>query len=308
MKPSKRLDKSSSSLTSKDNIKYTKVSTSSTDLASSPASTQVSTNYTRLDSNSNATNNNLDTISEQQQQPPSARHLSCNKSIDSADVTTTLSPPPPPQQPNNNDKSNNKIRRNSSLMNFKSLDINLKSIYTSLKGGTKQPPPSEKDTVKVKNEANIEHQQTDSVSTSTASIRKTPYLRIEAVDKDETQILLTYPQSPGGSQHRRSFDTNSSTFLSTHQYHDLTNSHASSAFLSVSAQNIRRSSTSDIIGNNNKQRHGSHSAHESRRPSTTDLLRRARERKGSEGRLGRSISQGGLARGAMRNRRISMAY
>lgn len=300
MKSAKLLEKSSSGSTSKDNIKYMKVSTSSTDLVSSPASTQVSTNYTRLDSNLNATdnniNNNLDTISEQ-----STRQLDRNKSIDSIDASLQQQQQHS-YQTNNNEKT--KIRRNSSLMNFKSLDINLKSIYTSLTGGKGD---KDKDKDKDKEKEKEKNNQTDSVSTSTASIRKAPYLKIDTVDQEETETLLIYPQSPGGSHHRRSFDTNSSTFLSTHQYHDMTASHASSAFLCVSTQNIRRSSTSDIIGNKH-HRGGSHSAHESRRPSTSDLLRKARERKGSEGRLGRSVSQGGLARGAMRNRRISMVY
>lgn len=46
-----------------------------------------------------------------------------------------------------------------------------------------------------------------------------------------------------------------------------------------------------------------------RRPSTAELMRKARERKGSEGKLGRSMSSGGsLSRTANKNRRLSMAY
>lgn len=236
---------------------------------------------------------NLDTIKEQQQQQPSARQLDRNKSIDSIK----------PQVPTENGKTSDKIRRNSSLMNFKSLDISLKSIYASLKGVNKgdKEKTSKSDVTTIT--AN------DSINTSTASIRKAPFLKIDTVDQDESQTLLIYPQSPGGStHHRRSFDTNSSAFLSTHQYTEFSQSRASSPYLCVSAQNIRRSSTSDIIGNK-RGGSGSHSAAESRRPSTSDLLRRARERKGSEGRLGRSISHGCVNRGGgMRNRRTSMAY
>lgn len=51
------------------------------------------------------------------------------------------------------------------------------------------------------------------------------------------------------------------------------------------------------------------SAVRDRRPSTAELMRKARERKGSENKLGRSMSSGGsLARGASKNRRLSMAY
>lgn len=259
---------------SKDNIRYIKVSTSSNDLHAICGGGAVSPpNTNRLDSNSN-----LDTIIENC--GSNGRHIDRIKSIDSATET--------------------KIRRNSSLMNFKSLDISLKSIYSTIKGGK-----SEK---KIAEPAVVSATANDSVNTSTASVRKVPpFLKIEPVTDSDSQQLLTYPQSPGGSQHRRSLDTNSSTFLSTAQYQDFSQSRVSSPFLCVSAQNIRRSSTSDIIGNN-KNRGGSRSAQESRRPSTSDILRKARERKGSEGRLGRSISQGGLARGGIRNRRTSMAY
>uniref|UniRef100_A0A336LQT2 CSON001237 protein n=1 Tax=Culicoides sonorensis TaxID=179676 RepID=A0A336LQT2_CULSO len=307
----KPIHKSSTS-SSKDNIKYIRVSTSNNDLKSpllllsTSVSQQIPIINTRLDSNSNNnyTISNLDTINEQQQQQqqqqkqqqqqPNARQLDRNKSIDSIK----------PQVPGTeNGKNSDKIRRNSSLMNFRSLDISLKSIYASLKGNKSDKEKTSKNDVTTITTNN------DSVNTSTASIRKAPFLKIDTVDQDETQTLLIYPQSPGGStQHRRSFDTNSSAFLSTHQYTEFSQSRVSSPYLCVSAQNIRRSSTSDIIGNK-RGGSGSHSAAESRRPSTSDLLRRARERKGSEGRLGRSISHGCVNRGGgMRNRRTSMAY
>lgn len=51
------------------------------------------------------------------------------------------------------------------------------------------------------------------------------------------------------------------------------------------------------------------SALKDRRPSTAELLRKARERKVGEGKLGRSLSSGGnLSRSANKNRRLSMAY
>lgn len=195
-----------------------------------------------------------------------------------------------------------KIRRNSSLISFKSLDISLKSIYSSLKG----------------HKGNAEKNRTESAQSQKATcILRAPYLKVETVENDESQkLLLTYAQSPGGSQHRRSFDTTSSQYLSTQtNYQELSQSpHGSSPYLSVSTGNIRRSSTSDILGSSNNSRKASvqqlscGSILETRKPSTSDLLRKARERKGSEGKIGRSISQGGIARGAMRNRRLSMAY
>jgi len=60
---------------------------------------------------------------------------------------------------------------------------------------------------------------------------------------------------------------------------------------------------------------GAASAQDSRRPSTSDLLRKARERKGSEARMGRSVSHSGLTRGGpggggggLGGRRTSMAF
>ncbi|XP_055532974.1 uncharacterized protein LOC129723050 [Wyeomyia smithii] len=195
-----------------------------------------------------------------------------------------------------------KIRRNSSLISFKSLDMSLKSIYSSFKG----------------HKNSIDKGRNESVTTQkNTCILRAPYLKVETAENDESQkLLLTYAQSPGGSQHRRSFDTTSSQYLSTQtNYQELPQSpHSSSPYLSVSTGNIRRSSTTDILGSANSNRKGSvqqsscGSVLDSRKPSTSDMLRKARERKGSEGKIGRSISQGGVSRGGIRNRRTSMAY
>lgn len=203
------------------------------------------------------------------------------------------------EQEENAKNSKIKIRRNSSLISFKSLDMSLKSIYLSFKG----------------HKNNSDKCRNDSLSTQKSNcILRAPYLKVETVENDESQkLLLTYAQSP---QHRRSFDTSSSQYLSTQtNYQELTQSpHSSSPYLSVSTGNIRRSSTSDIIGSNSCSRKGSThqsscgSVLDSRKPSTSDMLRKARERKGSEGKIGRSMSHGGISRGGMRNRRTSMAY
>ncbi|XP_055626990.1 uncharacterized protein LOC129769010 [Toxorhynchites rutilus septentrionalis] len=195
-----------------------------------------------------------------------------------------------------------KIRRNSSLISFKSLDMSLKSIYSSIKT----------------HKSTIDKSRKESTSTQkTSCILRAPYLKVETVENDESQkLLLTYAQSPGGSQHRRSFDTTSSQYLSTQtNYQELSQSpNSSSPYLSVSTGNIRRSSTSDILADSNSSKKSyvkqssCGSVLESRKPSTSDMLRKARERKGSEGKIGRSISHCGISRGGMRNRRTSMAY
>ncbi|CAD7087411.1 unnamed protein product [Hermetia illucens] len=156
-----------------------------------------------------------------------------------------------------------------------------------------------------KSQSEIPRSNATSTTGGSTSTRKLPYLRVETVDTDESQnpLLVTYPQSP--YQQRGSFDKSTSQLLNISHY-DMSRSQASSPFLSPGSGNIRRSSTSDIVC---KKSSGTSST-DSRRPSTSDLLRRARERKDSDGgRLGRSISQGGLPRGGCRGgRRTSMAF
>lgn len=270
----------------KDTIKYAKVSESTSNLEISLLSA------VRLDSNPTYTNKNDNKSTKDNKK---ARQLDRNKSIDTMLASAS-------EQDEISKHSKVKIRRNSSLISFKSLDISLKSIYTSLKG----------------HKGSADKGRTESAPSQKATcILRAPYLKVETVENDESQkLLLTYAQSPGGSQHRRSFDTTSSQYLSTQtNYQELSQSpHGSSPYLSVSTGNIRRSSTSDILGSSNNSRKASvqqsscGSVLENRKPSTSDMLRKARERKGSEGKIGRSISQGGIARGALRNRRISMAY
>lgn len=184
------------------------------------------------------------------------------------------------------------IKRNISLISFKSLDFNLKTIYSSMKSkhGKDGSAGSKNGTT----------------SSSKTSITKPPYLRVETVDADETETLLTFPQSPY-AQHRGSFDKSGYQYLNTQPDYSRSQTSSPSPFLSITTPpNIRRSSTSDIMDKNHP---ASTAQTDNRRPSTSDLLRRARERKGSEGaKMGRSISQGGMPRGGRGGRRTSIAF
>lgn len=161
---------------------------------------------------------------------------------------------------------------------------------------------------------------------------------LKDVDIDETRMLLNYPQSPqrypSSSVSPVATPTTSTTPLLQYQEY-VPRSVSPSPYLSISPS-PRRSSTSDILNKkpsstttvadatSKKSIHsnsGSGSAllvdqhlltvaaTKERRPSTSELLRKARERKGSEGKLGRSISSGSsIARCNNRNRRLSMAF
>lgn len=213
------------------------------------------------------------------------RQLDCNKSIDSIENVCS-------DVDGGSGEEKKPIKRNTSLISFKSLDINLKTIYSSMKSkhGRDSSNASKNGTT----------------SSSKTSITKPPYLRVETVDKDETENLLTFPQSPY-AQHRGSFDKSGYLYLNTQPECSRSQTSSPSPFLSISTPpNIRRSSTSDIMDKNHPQ---SSSQTDTRRPSTSDLLRRARERKGSEGaKIGRSISQGGMPRGGRAGRRTSIAF
>jgi hypothetical protein len=263
-------------------------------------------NNTRLDSVTNniniINNHNYDSIYAS---AANARQLDCNKSIDLAqNLATTSSSQPNKESPDEATAEHSpisgksKIRRNSSVISFK-------SIYSSFrrdKGGHSGEQSKTK---------------SGAATTSTTSIEsriRTPYVKVETVDQDEEYSMLTYLQSPGGSQQQRRISDTSTTildsthYLATNNYQELSQSQQSSSFLSVlSPSNIRRSSTSDIMEKNPSTLSTSTVAVDSRRPSSSDLLRRNRERKGSEGKIGRSSSHGSVSRGAMRSRRSSMA-
>lgn len=171
-----------------------------------------------------------------------------------------------------------------------------------------------------------------------------PSLKIDDVDIDDTKMLLNYPQSPQRYPSSASVTpavtpttTSTSALLQYQEYVPRTASPTPYLSISISP---RRSSTSDILDKKTPTGSGNvaetspkksstilhagnsgsgtalaadpnllNAATKDRRPSTSELLRKNRERKGSEGKLGRSISSGGsLARSSNRNRRLSMAF
>lgn len=242
---------------------------------------------------------------------------------------------------NESDHVKKSLKRNTSLLNFKSLDFHLKNIYSNLRSKhTSSSPRCSQNQINQNNSNSnnynnnsplicINNGNSPAITPTTAMPTepiKTPYLRIETIDDDGENLLLTYPQSPYQTR-RSSYDnrstvtaasiTNRSTsqLLTCTQYYELSRSRSRdsspSYFLSpdIIAGNIRRSSTSDIMTEGDKKSAAS-STCSSRRPSTSDLLRKARERKNSDSanRLGRSISQGGISRNAIRGagRRKSM--
>lgn len=172
------------------------------------------------------------------------------------------------------------VKRNFSMISFKSLDFNLKSICSSMKS----KHGKDSNTVAGSSRALTTPMAptTSSNKTNFMTTTKPPYLKIETVDKDveEEHLLISFPQSP--YSHRGSFDKTQSQHL-TATHSDYSRSQTNSPFLSINtSQNIRRSSTSDIIDKKPVVPSSSATPTGSRRPSTSDLLRRARERKGSE--------------------------
>lgn len=191
----------------------------------------------------------------------------------------------------------NMTKAKKSLLNFRSFDFHIKSLYSGLRQ-VKNPP---------ENDQHHHHQQRSSDTHGSngnnvavaAHNRTPPYLRVEEVDIEESEnLLLDYPQSPYSSRRNSDDNRSSANLLQINQF-DMSISQGSSPYylspIPISG-NIRRSSTSDIMC---KRSSAGSSVNSSRRPSTSDLLRKARERKGSESsiRIGRSVSHGGLPRG-----------
>lgn len=224
-----------------------------------------------------------------------------------------------------------KIKRNSSMISLKSINQNLKAMLKLTRNDTSSS-------------SDAEAGEATKLMKKTMNPPIAPSLRIDDVDIDETKMLLNYPQSPQRYPLSSSASvtpavtptTSSTTALLQYQEY-VPRSVSPTPYLSISIS-PRRSSTSDIL--NKKTPTGSVAdasskkssqvlltntdsgttfaapdpnllapASKDRRPSTSELLRKARERKGSEGKLGRSISSGGsLARSSNRNRRLSMAF
>lgn len=219
-----------------------------------------------------------------------------------------------------------KIKRNSSLISLKSINQNLKAILKINRSDSSGADLESGKEVKKKAE------------TPTAKFT-TPSLRIDNVDIDESKMLLIYPQSPmrypSSASGTPAVTPTTSSTTPLLQYQEYTpRSNSTSPYLSISHSPVRRSSTSDILSKKpsnpditvakkssqylNSSGSGSalvvdtnhlSAATAARRPSTSEMLRKARERKGSEGKIGRSFSSASsLARGGNRNRRLSMAF
>lgn len=269
---------------------------SDSQLLNRPQLLKVSTSNTNINNTINSTNQRID----------SSANL-INKNAQKLDNSNS-------KQPQTKDESSGSaqtkksIKRNSSLISFKSIDFNLKSFCSSIKNKQGKESKEGKDG----NASGTSKSGT--ASSSKTSITKAPYVKVDSAEKiEDSDQLITFPSSP--YSHRGSFDKTQSQYLNPHP--DYTRSQTSSPFLSISTPpNIRRSSTSDIIDKKPAVVATTPSDH--RRPSTSDLLRRARERKGTEtqgssgmlsgGRMGRSVSQGGLPRGGRMGRRTSMAF
>ncbi|XP_065365919.1 putative mediator of RNA polymerase II transcription subunit 26 [Calliphora vicina] len=234
-----------------------------------------------------------------------------------------------------------KIQKKRSLLNFKSFDFHIKSLYSGLRNGSSNQNKSHSQATNLMAADGSTREVVAKVLTAGINAngselninelhqhihqpynRMPPYLKIESVDNEESEnLLIDYPQSPYSSRRNSSNDDNRSSSQLIHltgdgggehqnlllqptpHRYEMSRSQASSpspyylsphAFAS-SSQNMRRSSTSDIMSGS--KRSASSSTSNSRRPSTSDLLRKARERRGSETRMGRSVSHGGLPRG-----------
>lgn len=197
----------------------------------------------------------------------------------------------------------NMTKAKKSLLNFRSFDFHIKSLYSGLRHAKNSPPETDPQHQHQHQHHQPNQQQRSNDTNSTHAIaahnRTPPYLRVEEVDIEESEnLLLDYPQSPYSSRRNSDDNRSSANLLQINQF-DMSISQGSSPYylspIPISG-NIRRSSTSDIMC---KRSSAGSSASSSRRPSTSDLLRKARERKGSESsiRIGRSVSHGGLPRG-----------
>lgn len=224
----------------------------------------------------------------QQQQQQKQSQNAMNDGINDENAELTLSPKcdaTSPTPPHSSQQSKKSVKRNFSMLSFKSLDFNLRSICSSMKGKN-----AGKDTNSSGSGKSTTVPTASSSKTSITTTTRAPYLKVEGVeivgnDIDEEHLLISFPQSP--YSHRGSFDKTQSQHLTTIQS-DYSRSQASSPYLSITTPpNIRRSSTSDIIDKKPAMPSTNPTPNESRRPSTSSLLRRARERKGSETKGGR---------------------
>lgn len=240
------------------------------------------------------------------------------------------------------DDKKGKIKRNSSLISLKSINQNLKAMLKITRNDTSSSSDAEVGEVNKKRPLPLLNPPL--ISAPSLRIDDVEFDETKML-LNYPQSPQRYPSSSSASVTPAVTPTTSTTPLLQYQEY-VPRSVSPSPYLSISPS-PRRSSTSDILnkkpvagaapatpiavtpvdGSSKKSLHaaGSHSGSGSglivdpnllnvntreRRPSTSELLRKARERKGSEGKLGRSISSGSsIARcGGNRNRRLSMAF
>lgn len=238
----------------------------------------------------------------------------------------------------NPSSSQTKVLKRRSLLNFKSFDFHIKSLYSGLltSGAPSMAHKSESASQSQSRSSSLDAGGILADAKIVPQRRIPPDLRIEGVDTDLVQdpnqdpesmnLLLDYKASPFTPRR------NSSTLqLPINRGSSSLSPYFLSPYMAVggagggvaatcntsdggdcTSGNIRRSSTSDIV--NCRRRGSTASGSNSRRPSSSDLLRKARERRGSEARMARSVSHsamrgmGGGGGGCMGGRRTSMAF
>lgn len=232
--------------------------------------------------------------------------------------------------------NHHKTTRRRSLLNFKSFDFHLKTLYTGLRHPSQIQLATET-SVRIDEMLNGQQTQVEGGRSRPyqSYTRLPPYLKIESPNNEEIEnLLIDYSQSPYSTRRNSTHDDHPSYTQLIHQQEErryLQQSHRSHPVRPIShspttstggfllspcitelkEQRMRRSSTSDLV---NEEKRSS-------RPSTTELLRKARERQGAGIiRIGRSASHTGLPRGGlcgsfgyrpgniMGGRRTSMAF
>ncbi|XP_037936293.1 probable basic-leucine zipper transcription factor E [Teleopsis dalmanni] len=281
-----------------NNINKTTLATPTTSATTYITSGTDNATFIQIDSLNNNTNSLVSTTLAANESTTIAINNN-NGTIDTTTIDTSI---------DISSTAQTKTQKRCSLLNFKSFDFNIKSLYSGLRSSNKTSQTQSTTTIagNANGSSGLITDTPTGQRTPAVNNRMPPYLKIEAVDTEESEnLLLDYPQSPYSSRRNSSQENRSSTQLLhiSHRMEDMSRSQASSPspyFLSpyvydmATGGNIRRSSTSDI----QCKRSGSSSGSDSRRPSTSDLLRKARERRGSEARMGRSVSHAGLPRGA----------
>jgi hypothetical protein len=252
----------------------------------------------------------------------------------------------PIDSPTGDDKKG-KIKRNSSLISLKSINQNLKAMLKITRNDTSSSSDAEVGEIIKKKQPTLVLNP-PLISAPSLRIDDVEFDETKMLLNYPQSPQRYFPSSSSASVTPAVTPTTSTTPLLQYAEY-VPRSVSPSPYLSI-APSPRRSSTSDILNKkpaaaaaagapppppiaaavdstSKKSLHGgSHSgsgsalvvdpnllnvaATRERRPSTSELLRKARERKGSEGKLGRSISSGSsIARcGGNRNRRLSMAF